>query len=94
MSVYFYISNRVRQGGILSPKLFSVYVDDLSDKLIKNTIGCHIDNLCMNPVMYPDDFCLSPASLQELTDISYDLAFKMIFQLIQIVLHVVEADII
>ena len=28
---YFSISNGVRQGGMLSPKLFSVYVDDLSD---------------------------------------------------------------
>ena len=32
--------------------LFSVYVDDLSDKLIKSKTGCHINNLCMNQVMY------------------------------------------
>ena len=51
MSDYFCISNRVRQGGILPPKLFSAYVDDLSDKLIKNKIRCHIDNLCMNHVI-------------------------------------------
>ena len=61
------ISSGVRQGGILSPKLFSVYVDDLSDKLIKCKIGYHIDNLCINHVMYADDICLmtpSPAFLQ------------------------------
>ena len=34
MSDYFYVSNGVRQGGILSPKLYSVYVDDLSDYLV------------------------------------------------------------
>ena len=34
ISDYFSISNGIRQGGILSPKLFSVYVDDLSDKLV------------------------------------------------------------
>ena len=45
MSDYFCISNGFRLGGILSPKLFSVYVDNLSDKLIKSKIGCHIDNL-------------------------------------------------
>ena len=52
------ISNGVRQGGIPSPKLLSVYVDHLSDNLIKSKIGCHIDNLCMNHVMYADDICL------------------------------------
>ena len=75
MSNYFCISKGIRQGGILSRKLFAVYVDDLSDKLIQSKIGCHIDNLCMDHVMYADDICLmapSPASLQELIDICYD----------------------
>ena len=35
-SSFFTISNGVRQGGILSPKLFSVYKDDLSNMLIRN----------------------------------------------------------
>ena len=34
-SSFFTISNGVRQGGILSPKLFSVYMDDLSNMLIR-----------------------------------------------------------
>ena len=38
MSDYFYVSNRVRQGGILSPKLYSVYGDDFSDYLVKSQI--------------------------------------------------------
>ena len=74
---YFSISNGVRQGGILSPKLFSVYVDDLSDKLVESKVGCSIDNLCMNHVMYADDICfmaLSPAALQELINICYDFS--------------------
>ena len=29
-SSFFTVSNGVRQGGILSPRLFAVYVDDLS----------------------------------------------------------------
>ena len=36
MSDYFCIFNGVRQSGILSTKLFYVYVDDLSDKLTKS----------------------------------------------------------
>ena len=73
------ISSGVRQGGILSPKIFSVYVDDLSDKLIKCKNGCHIDNLCMNHVMYADAICLmvpSPTFLQELIDICYDFSVQ------------------
>ena len=54
ISDYFSMSNGVRQGGILSPKLFPVYVDDFSDKLVKSKVGCSIDNLCMNHVMYAD----------------------------------------
>ena len=79
ISVIFSISNGVRQGGILSPKLFSVYINDLSDKLIKCKVGCYmyIDNLCMNHVMYADNICLmapSPVALQELIDICYDIS--------------------
>ena len=79
ISDYFSISNGVRQGGILSPKLFSVYVDDLSDKLVESKVGCSIDNLCMNHVMYADDICLmapSPAALQELINICYDFSVR------------------
>ena len=33
-SDYFSISNGVRQGGILSPKLFALYINNLTNKLI------------------------------------------------------------
>ena len=36
LSASFKVSNGVRQGGILSPKLFSVYIDDLSKILSKS----------------------------------------------------------
>ena len=76
---YYYVSNGVRQGGILSPKLYSVYVDDLSDYLVKNEIECHIDNVCVNHVMYADDTCLMaprPTSLQKLINICYDFSLQ------------------
>ena len=75
ISAYFTVSNGVRQGGILSPKLFSIYVDDLSNKLIDSEIGCHIDNQCMNHVMYADDICImapSAIALQELLNICHE----------------------
>ena len=64
ISGYFSISNGVRQGGIPFPKLLSVDVDDLSDKLVEIKVGCSIDNLCMNHVMYVDDICLMSVALQ------------------------------
>ena len=63
----------------MSPKLFSVYVDDLSNKLVESKVGCSIDNLCMNHVMYADDICFmapSPAALQELINICYDFSVR------------------
>ena len=40
----FYVSNGVRQGGILSPYLCIVYIDELSNMLNSAGIGCHIHN--------------------------------------------------
>ena len=73
----FTISNGVRQGGILSPKLFSVYTDDISNMLIRSGVGCYIDNvgLCVNDVFYADDLCLmAPCAmaLQELLNICHN----------------------
>ena len=38
----FTVSNGVRQGGVLSPLFFSVYMDDLSKRLNELNIGCSI----------------------------------------------------
>ena len=61
-SASFNVSNGVRQGGILSPKLFAIYVDDLSHELTLCKSGCYIDDQCMNHVMYADDICLMAPS--------------------------------
>ena len=56
--IFFIISNGVRQGGKLSPQLFSVYIDDLSSLLISFGNGCFLDKVCFNHVFYADDQCL------------------------------------
>ena len=54
----FGVSNGVRQGGILSPYLFCVYMDDLSIKLNDIKVGCTIGTTLINHLMYADDLVL------------------------------------
>ena len=44
ISDFFNVSNDVRQGGILSPYLFIVYIDDLSNMLNSAGIGCQLSH--------------------------------------------------
>jgi hypothetical protein len=61
----------VRQGGILSPILFNVYIDSLSVTLSSLSTGCYINSVCYNHLIYADDTVLlapSPKALQCLID--------------------------
>ena len=63
-SSFFIVSNGVRQGGILFPRLFAVYVDDLSKHLHGARSGCFIGHQCIDHVMYADYMCLlAPSAL-------------------------------
>ena len=48
----FFVTNGVRQGGILSPLLFNVYMDGLSSSLSNTRTGCsvsfHIGAFCFD----------------------------------------------
>ena len=62
-SAKFKVTNGVRQGGILSPYLFNVYVDELSEELNKGNVGCNLNGHLINHIMYADDLVLiSPSS--------------------------------
>ena len=54
-SEYFSIINGVRQGGVLSPQLFAIYMNDLSVCLTQCKAGCHLNETVTNHVMYADD---------------------------------------
>ena len=56
-SAHFPVSNGVLHGGVSSPKLFAIYIDDLSYELTLCKFGCYIDDQCRNHVMYADDIC-------------------------------------
>ena len=62
-STTFTTSNGVRQGGILSPLLFNVYMDKLSCTLNDAKAGCIMNGVYMNHLMYADDLVLiAPSS--------------------------------
>ena len=71
----FRVLSGVRQGGILSPRLFVIYIDDLLVALRKSGVGCHIVDLFVAAIMYADDLALiapTRSALQQLLNICQD----------------------
>ena len=54
----FSITNGTRQGSVLSPCLFSVYLDDLLKRLRHMGLGCHMGGLWVGAAGYADDLIL------------------------------------
>ena len=86
VSESFKVSNGVRQGGILSPYLFNVYVNDLLYELNRTGVGCRFDGVSMNNFGYADDLVIlapSPTGLQRLLTVcdnyanNHDIIFNL-----------------
>jgi hypothetical protein len=75
LSIKVKLSAGVRQGGVLSPYLFAVLVDDILIKLRRSSLGCRLRGLMFNAIMYADDLLLLSASLTDLQAI-IDLCYK------------------
>ena len=71
-SLLFSVTNGVRQGSILSPYFFAVYIDDLSKELNKIKVGCFVGKSLDNHLLFADDlccFCPSIHGLQRIIDV-------------------------
>ena len=66
MSAEFPALNGVKQGGILSPTLFSTYLDGLMLMLRKSGEGCYIGPYFYGTIAYADDVCLMSPSIEGL----------------------------
>ena len=72
LSSSFRVTSGVRQGGILSPRLFIVYVDDLLLLLRQTGAGCYIADMFLAAIMYADDLALlapTRSSMQRLLNV-------------------------
>ena len=69
----------VRQGGVLSPVLFALYVDDLIPELKASGCGIHVDSVFVDCAIYADDIALISAScygLQKMIILCNDYSVK------------------
>ena len=66
MSGWFCIEAGVRQGGILSPIFYCIYVDDLVSILSDIGIGCYLRKTFLSILLYADDMALLAPSLKGL----------------------------
>ncbi len=62
------MSNGVKQGGVLSPLLFNIYLDVLLARLKDSKVGCHFGNTYIGSLAYADDVVLLCPTLSALKD--------------------------
>ena len=63
LSRFFSLAAGVRQGGVLSPTLFSIYIDGIIDNVKATNVGCYISLQCCCIYLYADDIVLLAPSL-------------------------------
>ena len=75
LTPWFEVEAGVKQGCILLPTLFSVYINDLADRINAFNCGLQIDDIHLSILLYVDDIALlapDENSLQQMLDVVSD----------------------
>ena len=73
----FVVGNGVKQGGVISPVLFCVYIDTLLVALKNSGFGCYIGGMFLGALAYADDIVLlapTPKAMRELLQLCDSVA--------------------
>jgi len=84
ISRYFTVNTGVRQGSILSPSLFTVFINLLIVKLRESGDGCIVNNQYVGCIVYADDINILSCTihgLQNMLNTCYEIAanLKLVF---------------
>lgn len=79
MSLHFSTANGVKQGGVLSPILFSIYIDEMLTRLCMSGFGCMIGHKYYGAVGYADDISLVAPSIYALNKMC-DICLKFAYE--------------
>jgi hypothetical protein len=63
LSNFFRLNVGVRQGGVLSPLLFAIFIDDLVSRVKYANTGCYLSFSCCCVFLYADDILLISPSI-------------------------------
>ena len=58
ISEFFALNAGIRQGGVLSPYLFALYIDSVVDKVRSTNVGCTVNGACLSILLYANDIIL------------------------------------
>ena len=80
----FSLNNGVKQGGVLSPILFSIYIDSLLQKLKDSGLGYHVGRTFAGAFGYANDLALISPSLSGLRQMikiceQYAMEYSIVF---------------